>query len=107
MYIFVCKHTKLSVKGTRMDKLGWTNEDIIAALKSEGWSMRQLSMANGYTANAVQTALHRPYPKMEKLISQAIGVSAHEIWPCRYDEDGKPSRKVGRPALSKEAQQWN
>lgn len=79
--------------------LGWTITDIKSALESEGWSCRQLSFSRGYTSNAVQTALHRPYPAIERIIADVIGVSASEIWPERYGDDGKPNRKVGRRKL--------
>ncbi|NNG45008.1 hypothetical protein HJP15_19140 [Pseudoalteromonas sp. NEC-BIFX-2020_002] len=78
------------------DRPGWTVTEIKAALESEGWSCRQLSFSRGYTSNAVQTALHRPYPLVEKIIAGVIGVSAFEIWPERYGKDGKPNRKAGR-----------
>ena len=76
----------------------WTITDIKAALEHEGWSCRQLSISRGYTSNAIQTALHRPYPKAEKVIAEVIGVSADEIWPDRYT-NGQPCRKAGRPNL--------
>ncbi|CAM3930459.1 MULTISPECIES: helix-turn-helix domain-containing protein [Pseudoalteromonas] len=78
---------------------GWTVTEIKAALEVEGWSCRQLSFSRGYTSNAVQTALHRPYPVVEKIIAEVIGVSAFEIWPERYGVDGKPNRKAGRRKL--------
>ncbi len=77
-------------------KNGWTITEIKAALEEEGWSCRQLSFSRGYQSNAVQTALHRPYPAVEKIIAHVVGVSAHEIWPDRYGDDGKPNRKRGR-----------
>lgn len=76
----------------------WTITEIKAALEQEGWSCRQLSISRGYTSNAIQTALHRPYPKAEKVIAEVLGVSAHEIWPERY-QNGLPCRKAGRPNL--------
>ncbi|YP_010660079.1 transcriptional repressor [Pseudoalteromonas phage HS6] len=79
----------------------WTVTDIKGALEKEGWSCRQLSFSRGYKSNAVQTALHRPYPIVEKIIAEVIGVSALEIWPERYGEDGKPNRKAGRRALKR------
>ncbi|KZY51855.1 hypothetical protein A3733_08845 [Pseudoalteromonas shioyasakiensis] len=78
------------------NSLGWTVTEIKAALEDEGWSCRQLSFSRGYSSNAVQTALHRPYPAIEKIIASVVGVSACEIWPDRYGEDGKPNRKPGR-----------
>lgn len=80
---------------------GWTVTEIKAALEDEGWSCRQLSFSRGYESNAVQTALHRPYPIVEKIIAAEIGVKPCEIWPSRYGEDGKPNRKAGRRVLKR------
>lgn len=79
---------------------GWTKAEIKAALEDEGWSCRQLSFSRGYTSNAVQTALHKPYPAVERIISDVIGVTPEEIWPDRYDIDGKPNRRMGRRKLN-------
>ena len=49
----------------------------------------------------MQTALHRPYPVAEKIIAETLGVSAREIWPERYGNDGKPNRKAGRRKLKR------
>ncbi|WP_304635506.1 helix-turn-helix domain-containing protein [Pseudoalteromonas sp.] len=83
----------------RAEVTGWTVTEIKAALEDEGWSCRQLSFSRGYTSNAVQTALHRPYPAVEKIIAHVIGVSPFEIWPQRYNEEGLPNRKPGRRSL--------
>ena len=76
--------------------MNWNNADIKSELEKEGWSLRQLSFSRGYKTNAAQTALHRPYPKMERIIADILGVRPDEIWPDRYI-DGVPSRKSGRP----------
>ncbi len=95
-------NTKYTQKGASMERaesVGWSVTEIKAALEDEGWSCRQLSFSRGYRSNAVQTALHRPYPAVEKIIANVIGVSAREIWPQRYNKDGKPNRTPGRRSL--------
>ena len=63
----------------------WHRADIIAELHKRGWSMRQLSFANGYSNGcALKTALDRPWPKGERMIAEALGLSPEEIWPSRY-----------------------
>lgn len=42
-------------------------------------------------------ALVKPYPKMEKAIADTIGITPQELFPERYDADGLPNRKRGRP----------
>lgn len=79
---------------------GWTKAQIKAALEDKGWSCRQLSFSRGYTSNAVQTALHKPYPAVERIISSVLGVDPDVIWPERYDENGNPNRRMGRRKLN-------
>ncbi|RZF83745.1 transcriptional regulator [Pseudoalteromonas sp. CO325X] len=82
--------------------IGWSKADIKAAIEKEGWSLRQLSLSRGYCAGAMQSALHRPYPKAERIIAEVIGESPVNIWPERYGVDGKPNRRRGRPVRKPE-----
>lgn len=44
-----------------------------------------MAQHHGYAAPTTLTnALARPWPKGERIIAQAIGVSPAEIWPSRY-----------------------
>lgn len=65
-------------------KRDWHPADVVAALRKAGWSLRKLSAHHGYTPTALDNALHRRWPKAERLISDAIGVSPEKIWPSRY-----------------------
>lgn len=62
----------------------WHPADIVAALRKAGWSLRGLSVHLGYYPNALAKALSRPWPKGERLVSEAIGVPPEEIWPERH-----------------------
>lgn len=78
----------------------WHPAEVGAALRMKGISLRQLSLLNGYNnPNSLAKALHRPYPLAEAIIAEALGISAPEIWPSRYGNDGKPNRKGGQKAL--------
>lgn len=71
--------------------------DIKAALEKAGWSLRKLSIDAGYAnANTVNQALHRPYPRAERIIAKALNKEPHEIWPTRYQE--KPDSKKQKAA---------
>ena len=74
-------------------KHDWHRADIKAALEKAGWSLRGLSVHHGYkAAQTLQIALHRPWPKGERLIAEAIGLTPEDIWPSRYDRHkGKDS----------------
>lgn len=62
----------------------WHPADVVAALRKAGWSLRKLSLHYGYTPTALGHALHRPWPKAQRLIAEAIGVQPESIWPSRY-----------------------
>ncbi|MFZ6675414.1 helix-turn-helix domain-containing protein [Undibacterium sp. Xuan67W] len=62
----------------------WHRADIVAALHKKGWSLRQLSVQNGFAERTLNGALERPYLKAEKIIAQAIGLNPESIWPERY-----------------------
>ncbi len=61
----------------------WHKADIIAELKKRGWSLRQLSFAHGLSQSTVRAALERPYPKCERIIADALGLTPADIWPER------------------------
>ncbi len=78
---------------TKMDD--WHRADIVAALKKKGWSLRGLSAANNYSPTVLSGVLNSPWPKGEKIIADAIGVAADQIWPSRY-KNGVSNRRPGR-----------
>lgn len=62
----------------------WYPEDIIAALRKKGWSLRKLSIAMGLSEHTLKSVMHRPYPKAEKIIAEVLGEKPETIWPARY-----------------------
>jgi len=68
----------------------WHPADILAALKKRGHSLAGLSVTNGYHPTAAGKALKQPWPAMEQIVANALGVSPNEIWPSRYDQEGRP-----------------
>lgn len=62
----------------------WHPADVVAALRKAGWSLRKLSQYHGYYPGALDKALHRRWPKAQRLIAEAIGVPPETIWPSRY-----------------------
>lgn len=62
-------------------------EDIKAAIRKKGVSLKEISIAWGFSESAVRMALKRPMPSVEPRIANFIGMSLHEIWPTRYDAD--------------------
>jgi Ner family transcriptional regulator len=66
------------------DDPDWHPADVQAALKKRGLSLAGLSVANGYHATAAGKALRRPWPALEILIADALGILPDKIWPVRY-----------------------
>ncbi|WP_102798761.1 helix-turn-helix domain-containing protein [Bowmanella denitrificans] len=75
----------------------WHNADIVAAVKkATGMSLRKLSESKALGPGTLQQALHRPYPKAERIIADAIGEQPQTIWPSRYNKSGpRKYRKSG------------
>lgn len=70
----------------------WHRADIVAALRKAGWSLRKLATHHGYKQpTTLIKALDRPWPKGERLIAGAIGISPEAIWPSRYLLETKDS----------------
>jgi Ner family transcriptional regulator len=72
------------------DLIDWHPADVLAALKKRGQSLAGLSVANGYHPTAAGKALNQPWPALELLVAQALGLTPQSIWPSRYDENGNP-----------------
>lgn len=62
----------------------WHPADIIAALKKQGTSMAAVSRNAGLASSTLTNALNRRWPKGERLIAEALGVTPEKIWPSRY-----------------------
>ena len=62
----------------------WHPADIIASLRKSGWSLRTLSAAHGYAPKTLGEVLRRPYPRLERIVAKALGLSPQRIWPSRY-----------------------
>lgn len=75
----------------------WHPSDVKAALDKAGWSLRQLGFHHGYAGDSsLSEVFRRPWPKVEKIVAAAIGHKPEDVWPTRYDADGKPNRRMGR-----------
>ena len=82
------------VESNSRDTDDWHPADILAALKKRGHSLAGLSVANGYHPTAAGKALRQPWPAIERLLAEAIGVAPRDIWPSRYDSEGNPQRRA-------------
>ena len=71
----------------KTQKKAWDAPGILAEVKRKGSTLTGLAEANGLNSSACRTALSRPFPAADKVIADFIGVSLHELWPDRYDEN--------------------
>jgi len=75
----------------------WHRADIVAGLHKAGLSLRKLSTRNGYKSPTTLThALNRHWPKGERIIAEALGVTPSVIWPTRYPQNTTVSSAVDR-----------
>lgn len=74
--------------------------------KRRAWIVYQVSLTGGSLARVAEDAgvnrqtlygvFQRPYPRMEKLIADALGLTPQALFPDRYNADGLPNRRRGR-----------
>lgn len=62
----------------------WHPADIIAGLRKRGTTLAAVSRKEGLASSTLGNALKKRWPKGERLIAQALGISPAEIWPSRY-----------------------
>ncbi|ETS32593.1 DNA-binding protein [Photorhabdus temperata] len=62
----------------------WHPADIIAGLKKKGITLAALSRSAGLASSTLANALTRHWPKGERIIADALGISSEIIWPSRY-----------------------
>ena len=68
----------------------WHRADIVAALHKRGLSLAQLSRDQGLAPRTLNNAFERHYPKAERLIAQALGMTPEQLWPSRYENKIPP-----------------
>jgi Ner family transcriptional regulator len=72
---------------------GLHREDIKAAIRKRGITPAQLSIRHNYDPSAVRVALYKPWPAVERLIADFLGLTPQRIWPDRYLSDGTPKSR--------------
>ena len=68
----------------------WCKAKIKYELALAGYSFYSLSRKHGYGLGSLQIVVHHPWPKGERIVSEAIGATPQVIWPSRYHADGSP-----------------
>jgi Ner family transcriptional regulator len=77
---------------------GWHPEDIKAALRKRYGTLRLLSRTWGLHHSAITNTVGTPAHSVptEKRIALALGVRPQELWPDRWDADGKALPRPGK-----------
>lgn len=71
-------------------------------LELNNYNLSSLAREEGLSRHSTKLALSKPYPSMEKLISEKIGLPhPMHLWPERYNTDGTTNRTRGRPKKNK------
>jgi Ner family transcriptional regulator len=67
-------------------------------LQLQGRSLAQVAHEAGVTRQCIYHAGRMTYPRMEKIISRALGLEPKDLFPERYDQaTGLPFYRKGRP----------
>ena len=74
--------------------------DIKAEIEKRNQSLTSLARKHGYSQSAFSLAIRKPYPRVEKIIAQFLGISLHRLFPDRWHSDGTRMIKPG-PRRSK------
>jgi len=75
----------------------WDAPGILAAIKRKESNLTALARSAGLNDSACRTALTRPFPAADKVISDFLGVPLHELWPDRYEaNDARIDRRTIR-----------
>lgn len=84
---------KLDIPSSDDGRRAW----VLYRLRLAGHTLGTLARELGVHRSCPGRAFWAPYPKMEKALADKLGVHPAQIWPERYDRDGKPNRPMGRP----------
>ncbi|MGD9861505.1 MAG: helix-turn-helix domain-containing protein [Marinobacterium sp.] len=75
----------MSKSETRSKVQDWHRQDIAAEIRKRGISVAELARRNGYSnPSTFYNVFKLPYPKVERIVADFLGVEPKEIWPSRY-----------------------
>lgn len=63
------------------ERADWHRVDIVAALHKRGMSIRALSVRSGLKPDTLKNALSRAYPRAERIIAEALGITPEKSGP--------------------------
>jgi len=81
-------------------KPDWHHEEVKAQIRKRGITMKNLSEIHGYKEDACRRAIKQPWPAVERIIADFLGLKPQAIWPSRYDAAGRPVSRIYRESKS-------
>lgn len=66
----------------------------------QGRSLAQVASDAGVKRSTLYAVFIKTYPRMEKVVADAVGLPPSVLFPERYDADGLPIYRMGRPKKS-------
>lgn len=69
---------------------------IIYQVNLQGRSLSDIARTAGVNRQTLYHVFLKPYPRMEAIIADALGLTPAQLWPERYDANGIPNRQRGR-----------
>ena len=80
----------------------WHPADIKAALEKADWNFSKISRRLGHKdKRTAYRVLRYPYPVVEQIVSELLGIPPQTIWPTRYLPDGSPKGRGIRRKYTK------
>lgn len=67
-------------------------EQIKTILRARGYLLTDLAQLHGVSPSCFMSVKTKPYPKIERIIAEYLQTNPWDLWPERYDENGKPNR---------------
>ena len=67
---------------------------IVVQLRARGLSLGSLSLRDGFSRNYFNQALYRPLFPAEVAIAEALGMTAAQLFPERFDRSGQRLHRV-------------
>jgi Ner family transcriptional regulator len=62
----------------------WDKNKLLIALRQRDLTWAQLSRENGYPSAVLRTVTTKRWPKAERIVAEALGLTPQQIWPSRY-----------------------
>ena len=78
------KQDDLPMPHPSFDSTASRNAWVVYQLRKKGTSLSKLSKQNGLGRTVVAWGLHKPYPRVERIIAEAVGLNVEELFPERY-----------------------